>query len=62
MMLCHEQPLIEVEEIEKVPVTFIFGEQDDLSDFDYSKELMYEIKSEKNVRFLNDYSHMSFGG
>ena len=62
MLICHEQPLIEVDQIEKVPITFIFGDLDELAKYDYSKELMYEIQSEKSVRFLKGYSHTSFDG
>ena len=62
MLLCHKQPLIQVDQIEKVPITFIFGEQDDLGKYEIARELMYEIKSEKSVLILKDYNHFSFNG
>ena len=43
-------------------MTFIFGDLDELAKYDYSKELMYEIQSDKIVRFLKGYSHTSFDG
>ena len=45
-----------------MPITFVFGELDEFSKYEYSKELMYEIKSEKNVQFVKDFVHDSFNG
>ena len=58
----HETELVRLEQIEKVPVTMVFGGKDTLSDFDFQKELLYKIPSMESVHFLPEYDHYSFMG
>ena len=61
-MLCHETERIKVENIEKVPITFIFGERDIMSDFENQKEFLYQVAAPKNVQWVSNYDHFSFTG
>ena len=58
----HETELVRLEQIEKVPVTMVFGGKDTLSDFDFQKEMLYKIPSMEGVHFLPEYDHYSFMG
>ena len=62
MLLCHETDLVEIDKIDKVPITFIFGGQDKLSDMETQKEFIYNVSAPTNVKIVKGYDHFSFIG
>ena len=45
-----------------MPITFLFGDKDELSDLLKQKEFIYQVNAPTNVQFVKGYDHFSFCG